>query len=101
MSRYSDNAMITKLLFLPFSIGAGILGGIVSKKTFALTWGAIDDRQPPTPRDERTSLGKLALALALEGAVFRLAKGLIDHGSRQGFARLTGRWPGGERQQPE
>ena len=93
--------MITKLLFLPFSICAGILGGLVSKRAFALTWGAIDDRQPPTPRDQRTGLGKLALALALEGAVFRLGKGLIDHGSRQGFARLTGHWPGGERQQAE
>jgi hypothetical protein len=93
--------MITKLLFLPFSIAAGILGGLVSRKAFALTWGAIDDRQPPTPSDRRTSLGKLVLALALEGAVFRLAKGLIDHGSRQWFARLTGRWPGGERPQPE
>jgi hypothetical protein len=89
--------MITKLLFLPFSIAAGILGGLISKKAFSLTWGAIDDRQPPTPHDQHTDIGKLALALALEGAVFRLAKGLVDHCSRQGFERLTGRWPGAKR----
>jgi hypothetical protein len=92
---------MTKLFFLPFSIGAGLLGGLVSRKAFALAWGAIDDRQPPTPQDQRPDIGKLALALALEGAVFRLAKGLIDHSSRQGFARLTGSWPGGKRQQQE
>jgi hypothetical protein len=33
-------------------------------------------------------------ALAVEGAVFRVVKGLADNGSRRGVARLTGRWPG-------
>jgi hypothetical protein len=86
--------MITKLLFLPFSIAAGLIGGLVSRRAFALAWGAVDDQEPPKPQDPRARLGKLALALALEGAVFRLAKGLVDRGSRSSFARLTGRWPG-------
>jgi hypothetical protein len=94
-------ATVAKLLFLPFSIGAGLLGGLVSKKAFALAWGAIDDREPPTPQDQRARLGKLALALALEGAVFRLAKGLIDHGSRRGFVTLTGVWPGNAQSQSD
>lgn len=92
---------MTKLIFLPFGIGAGLLGGVVSKKVFALAWGAIDDQAPPTPEDRGARLGKLALALALEGAVFRVARGLIDHGSRYGFAGLTGSWPGEEREQPD
>jgi Protein of unknown function (DUF4235) len=92
--------MITKLLFLPFSIAAGLIGGLVSRRAFALAWGAIDDQAPPKPDDRRARLGKLALALALEGAVFRLAKGLVDHGSRSSFAQLTGRWPGGKRDEP-
>ena len=41
----------------------------------------------------------LALALVVEGALFRALKGLADHGSRRAFARLTGSWPGEE--QPE
>lgn len=89
--------MITKLLFLPFSVAAGLVGGLLSRRAFALAWGVIDDREPPKPDDRRARLGKLALALALEGAVFRLAKGLTDHASRSSFARVTGRWPGEKR----
>jgi hypothetical protein len=97
---------MTKILFLPFSILAGLLGGLASRKAFALAWGAIDDREPPKPEDRRARLGKLAVALALEGAVFRLGTGLLDRASRSGFAHLTGRWPGEKRgehdqQQPE
>ncbi|MGH2865597.1 MAG: DUF4235 domain-containing protein [Solirubrobacteraceae bacterium] len=93
--------MITKLLFLPFSIAAGLLGGLVSRRAFALAWGAIDDQQPPRPEERRARLGKLALALALEGAVYRLAKGLVDHASRGSFAQLTGRWPGEKRSEEQ
>jgi hypothetical protein len=39
---------------------------------------------------------KLGPALLVEGA-FRLVKGMVDHGTRQGFFRLTGSWPGEER----
>jgi hypothetical protein len=88
---------MTKILFLPFSILAGLLGGLVSRKAFALAWGVIDSQQPPKPEDSRARLGKLAVALALEGAVFRLGRGLFDHASRSGFAHLTGRWPGEKR----
>jgi Protein of unknown function (DUF4235) len=85
---------MTKVLFLPFRVLAGIFGGLLSRKAFALAWGAIDDHEPPKPQQRSARLGKLALALALEGAVFRLGKGLVDHASRSSFARLTGRWPG-------
>jgi hypothetical protein len=87
---------VTKLLFLPFSIAAGYLGGLLSKKLFARIWRAIDDRQTPTPEKRNVPIGELALALVLEGAVFRLIRGLIDHGARRGFAGLTGAWPGDE-----
>jgi hypothetical protein len=90
---------MTKLLFLPVSLGTGILAGIISKKVFEVLWRAIDDEAPPQPEHRQTTLGKLALALTIEGALFRLVKGLVDHASRHGFARLTGAWPG--EQEPE
>ncbi len=36
------------------------------------------------------------LADVVEGAIFRLVKGLTDHGARWAFAGATGTWPGEE-----
>jgi hypothetical protein len=85
-----------KLIFLPMRIAGGILAGTVSKKLFVSLWGLVDHEEPPKAEHRRINLGKLALALALEGAVFRLVKGLVDHGARQAFRTLTGSWPGEE-----
>jgi hypothetical protein len=85
---------ISKLLFLPVSIATGVIAGLVSKKAFAMLWRAIDDRDPPQPENRGSSPGKLAVALALEGALFGVVMGLVDHASRRGFAQLTGSWPG-------
>ena len=40
---------------------------------------------------------RLVVALLVEGALFSVIKGLVDHGSRHAFARVTGAWPGDER----
>jgi hypothetical protein len=37
----------------------------------------------------------------LEGAIFRLIRGFVDHGARHGFERVTGAWPGEEAPEPE
>ena len=85
---------MSKLIFAPISIVAGIAAGLVGKKLFQSLWGVVDDVDPPKPEERPVPIGKLALALACEGALFRLVKGLTDHGSRQAFSRLTGSWPG-------
>jgi len=90
-----------KLIFIPFSLAAGLLSGLLSKRLFSVLWGAVDDQKPPQAEHRRVSIGKLALALGLEGAIFRVVKGLVDHGSREGFSRLTGAWPGEEAPEPE
>ncbi len=90
-----------KVLFLPVSIGVGIAAGVLSKKLFEAIWGVIDNQEPPEPKHREIELSKLVSALATEGAVFRLIRGLADHGSRHGFLRLTGSWPGEERPEPE
>jgi hypothetical protein len=92
---------VGKLIFLPISIGGGLIAGTTSKKLFARLWGLIDHEEPPQAEHRRINLAKLALALALEGAVFRLMKGLVDHSSRHAFRSLIGSWPGEEAPQPE
>lgn len=85
-----------KLLFRPVSILSGIVAGLLARRSFALIWRLVDDKRPPQSDQRAVSVPKLALALALEGAVFRAVKGLVDYASRRGFADFTGRWPGSE-----
>ncbi len=90
-----------KFLFLPISIGAGLIAGMVGQKAFEKLWGLVDDQEPPDPKHREFQWPKLLLALLIEGAIFRLVKGLTDHGARRSFARLTGSWPGEEAPEPE
>jgi hypothetical protein len=91
---------MSKILFVPFSVIGGILAGIVGKKTFATLWGLIDDQEAPDPKYRKISLSKLVAALLLEGAIFRVVRGLFDHVTRHAFSRMTGSWPGDERPEP-
>jgi hypothetical protein len=90
-----------KLIFTPFRIVFGLIAGLIGKKVFEGIWGLVDDQEPPSPEHREFSWPKLIAALLLEGAIFRLVKGLVDHGSRTSFAKLTGSWPGEEAPEPE
>lgn len=83
-----------KFVFAPVGIVTGLIAGMLAKKGFEKVWEAIDDEDPPEPDNRAAPNAKLLLALALEGAIFRVAKGYADHASRKGFAKFTGRWPG-------
>lgn len=90
-----------KLAFRPIGILSGLLAGIVAKKIFELIWGLVDDEDPPEPKYRRVNLAKLAAALVLEGAIFRIVRGFADHGARHGFSALAGEWPGEEQPEPK
>ena len=85
-----------KVLFAPIGIVAGLIAGFVAQKGFERVWAVLDDAQAPEVEDREVSYPKLAIALLLEGAIFRLVKGMVDRGARVGFASMTGRWPGEE-----
>jgi len=85
-----------KLLFAPVGIVAGLIAGFAAQKGFERLWAVFDDEEPPEPDERDASYPKLIAALLVEGAVFRLTKGIVDHGVRGAFARLTGKWPGEE-----
>lgn len=90
-----------KLIFTPFSIIGGLIVGTIAKKIFEQIWGLVDDVEPPEAKHRDISYRKLVLALLVEGAIFRLFKGLFDHGARRSFAKATGTWPGEERPEVE
>jgi len=92
---------MSKVLFAPFSIAAGLLAGFLGRKLFEQIWGLIDKDEPPAPKHRDISEAKMIAALAVEGAIFRTTRGAIDHYARRSFARFTGAWPGEEEPEPE
>ena len=92
---------MTRLLFAPFSIAAGLIAGMLGKKLFEQVWGLIDKEEPPEAKHRDISVAKMVAALAVEGAIFRAVRGASDHYARRSFARFTGTWPGEEEPEPE
>jgi hypothetical protein len=90
-----------KLLFIPVSVTGGLISGFLAKKLFEQLWGVIDDEEPPKPEHRREPLGKIVAAAAIEGAVFKGTRAVIDHKARQAFAGATGTWPGEEEPEKE
>lgn len=90
-----------KILFIPVSVVGGLLGGFVGKKIFEQVWGLIDDEEPPKPTHREASLAKVVAAAALEGAIFKGTRAVIDHKSREAFASTTGTWPGEQKPDKE
>ena len=92
---------MAKVLFIPLSIGSGLLAGFMSKKIFDQLWGLFDEEEPPDSKHREIDWRKLLIAAAIQGAVFRAVKESVDHSSRVAFARTTGKWPGEERPERE
>lgn len=85
-----------RFLFAPIGILAGLAAGFAAQKGFERLWAAFDEEEAPEPEDREVSYPKLAAALIVEGAIFRLVKGMVDRGARLSFASITGSWPGEE-----
>jgi len=90
---------VGKALFIPVSIASGFAAGFAGKKLFKVLWGVVDDQEPPNAEHREVHMPKMVAGLALQGAIFTVARGLTDHAARKAFYRATGSWPGEE--QPE
>lgn len=85
-----------KFLFMPVSIIGGLLAGLITKQIFEFLWGRISDEEAPEPEHREISWAPLLVALIVEGAIFKVTRGLVDRGARKAFERATGTWPGEE-----
>jgi hypothetical protein len=90
-----------KAIFTPIGLILGLAAGQVAKKIFDAVWSLFDDEEAPRPKHRDVPLAKMLIALGVEGAISRVTRGLVDHGTRRGWAQLTGQWPGEERPEPE
>ena len=82
---------------MPIGIVSGLLAGQVGKKIFTFLWSKIDEEEAPQPKHRDVPWAKVLIAGALQGAIFKFVRALTDRGTRKGFERLTGTWPGEER----
>lgn len=88
---------MVRVLFAPVSIAGGLVAGVAATKIFEFVWGRFDDQEPPSPEHRDVSLPRMAAALLVQGAIFSLVRGAVDHAMRAWFYRGTHRWPGEER----
>jgi hypothetical protein len=89
------------LIYKPIGIGLGIMAGVVGRLIFGRIWGLIDDEEPPEPTTRRVTWGKLLLAAAIQGMIFRTVRVAVDRVGAIGWSSLTGSWPGEEEPDPE
>jgi hypothetical protein len=82
------------LAYKPFGLVLGVLSGLIAARLFTVVWGLIDDEEPPEPTTRDSPLVKVILAGALQGAVFRATKTIVDRSGASGWEHLTGVWPG-------
>jgi hypothetical protein len=86
---------VARLLYKPFGLVFGILGGIAARAIFQRVWVAAGhEEKAPKATDERKGWGEVVVAAAAQGAVFGGVKALVDRAGATGFAWLTGAWPG-------
>ena len=89
---------MAKLIYKPFGLIVGVLGGLAARAVFKRVWSAAGhEDDAPKATDEDKGWREVVLAAAAEGAVFGGVKALIDRAGATGFAWLTGAWPGRSR----
>jgi hypothetical protein len=90
-----------KLIYKPIGIALGIIAGLIGRRIFNFLWTKIDDEDPPKPTTEIAPWSKILVAGALQGVIFRLVRVVVDRNGAQGWAYLTGVWPGEKRPDPD
>jgi hypothetical protein len=83
-----------KLLYKPFGLLFGALGGVVASAVFKRVWKAVGgEEDAPSATDEERRWREVLPAAALQGAIFAVVKAAVDRGGATGVRRLTGTWP--------
>jgi hypothetical protein len=83
-----------KLIYQPFGIVAGLIGGKLGRKLFETLWSKVDrNERPPSPRKGDADWRKAVAGAALEAAAYAGAKAAADRATAKSFHHLTGLWP--------
>ena len=93
--------MVLKLLYKPFAIVFGLIGGLLAKQIFKALWGVVDDQPPPKPETRDAPLPKVLGAAALQSSTFSVTRAAVDRAGARTFQALIGAWPGSEKDKEE
>ena len=96
-----DSLRGVKLLYKPFGLILGIIGGLLGKQLFDYVWTKFDDEEPPEATTMEATWPKVLAAAAVEGVSFKLTRAAVDRYGAKGWYHLTGAWPGEERPDPD
>lgn len=84
-----------KILYRPFGIVSGIVGGIAAGAIFKQVWRRVQDEDDaPDALQAEYPWGEMLFAAAVQGAIFAVVKAAADRGGAKLFERWTGEWPG-------
>jgi hypothetical protein len=87
-----------KILYKPFGLLVGVLGGLVAGRIFGRVWRLVGrEGELPEATDAESSLHEVVVVGAMQGAIFGAVKAAIDRAGADGFAFVTGTWPGKKR----
>ncbi len=85
----------SKILYKPWGLLAGAVGGALAGAVFKRIWRATQhEDEAPNALDPDAGWKQVVVAAALEGAVFGGVKAIVDRAGATGFAKATGSWPG-------
>lgn len=85
---------MVKLLYKPFGIIFGLLGGMLASALFSKVWKAVTHQDDaPDASDEERGWREILPAVALKGAIAGVVRALIHRGGATGVRSLTGTWP--------
>ena len=90
-----------KAIYKPFGLIIGLLSGLVAKRIFDFVWTKIDDEDPPKATTEQADWTKIITAAAVQGVIFKVTRVVVDRNAAQGYAYLTGVWPGEKKPDPD
>ncbi len=96
-ARAKDRRRAAKILYRPFGIVSGIVGGLVAARVFRLIYKRAvpgPEDQAPKPLESSYSARQVVVGALIQGAIFAGVKALVDRAGARAFERWTGEWPG-------
>jgi hypothetical protein len=85
--------LVTKLLYKPFAIMAGLVAARLGRGIFRGLWAKIDNEPPPAPGTGEASTAKVVGAQALQAGVMAGVAAAVDSVFARSFHHLVGAWP--------